>query len=66
MRCSLCHQLLIPNNTWKGTAERLYCSEFCADSETIIPSSQYPAKEQMDRQYLARLERLVPLRRLSR
>ena len=40
MRCPFCHQLIDRNNAWKGTADRFYCSEFCADSEPIIPSRQ--------------------------
>ena len=63
MRCSLCRKPLHEYNCWKGTADRFYCSEFCADSETIVPSVSQPRKDVIDRQYLERLERLVPLRR---
>ncbi|HUE09444.1 MAG TPA: hypothetical protein VMQ54_00830 [Steroidobacteraceae bacterium] len=47
-------------------ANRFYCSEFCAESETTIPSHRHPPKELIDQQYLARLERLLPLRMSSR
>jgi hypothetical protein len=66
MRCPFCHQPIDRNNAWKGTADRFYCSEFCADSEPIIPSRQQSLKERFDRQYLARLERLVALRQQQR
>jgi hypothetical protein len=36
MRCPFCHQPIDRNNAWKGTADRFYCSEFCADS---LPAS---------------------------
>jgi hypothetical protein len=62
MRCPFCNQPVDRNNAWKGTADRFYCSEFCADSESVIPSRQESLKERFDRQYLARLERLVALR----
>jgi hypothetical protein len=63
MQCSLCHRPLTLMNAWKGTADRYYCSEFCAESETFIPV--HSPKDQVDRNYLARLERLVRLRRSS-
>jgi hypothetical protein len=66
MRCPFCHQPIDRNNAWKGTADRFYCSEFCADSEPIIPSPQQSLKERFDREYLARLERLVALRKQQR
>jgi hypothetical protein len=62
MRCSLCHQSLTPKNAWKGTTDRFYCSEFCSESEAVMPSYQHPPKELIDQQYVARLERLLPLR----
>jgi hypothetical protein len=62
MRCPFCEQPIGRNNAWKGTADRFYCSEFCADSECVIPSRQQSLKDRFDRQYLARLERLVALR----
>lgn len=63
MHCSFCDHPLTPETSWKGTADRLYCSEFCADSETVIPARLHPPKEEIDQQYLARLERLLRLRR---
>lgn len=67
MRCSFCAETIDPNAAWKGSGERFYCSEFCADSETIIPvrhelPQDGPRKEQIDRQYVERLARLIPLR----
>jgi hypothetical protein len=47
MRCPFCHQPIDRNNAWKGTADRFYCSEFCADSEPIIPSRQQSLKERL-------------------
>jgi hypothetical protein len=66
MRCPFCRQSIEPNSAWKGTADRYYCSEFCADSETVIPFHRPVQKHQIDRQYLDRLERLLPLRRSIR
>jgi hypothetical protein len=63
MHCPFCHQALDPKKAWKGTADRFYCGEFCAESETVIPIQQHRLKERLDRQYLERLERLVALRR---
>jgi hypothetical protein len=62
MRCPFCHQALNLKEAWKGTADRFYCGEFCADSETAISIQQHLLKERLDRQYLQRLERLVTLR----
>ena len=66
MLCPFCHQLLDPKSAWKGTADRFYCSEFCADSEPVIPSQMHSLKERFDQQYLARLGRLVTLRQQQR
>jgi hypothetical protein len=63
MRCALCHQKITRNTAWKGSADRFYCSEFCSDSDAIIPSPRLVPKDQIDRQYMERLERLLPLRR---
>jgi hypothetical protein len=59
MRCPLCHLLIDPRTAWKNSANRFYCSEFCADSEdyTVERCRQ---KEVFDRQYLERLRRLLP------
>ena len=62
MRCPFCDQPIDRNNAWKGTADRFYCSEFCADSEGANPSRQQSLKGRFDEEYLARLERLVALR----
>jgi hypothetical protein len=67
MHCPFCHQQIDQDKAWKGTAGRFYCSEFCADSETVIPlHHEQVRKDQIDRQYLERLERLIPLRRSFR
>ena len=60
MHCSFCHHPLAPETSWKGTADRLYCSEFCADSETVIPARLHPPKEEIDQQYLARWNGYYP------
>ena len=65
MRCAFCKAPIDPRAAWKGTSDRFYCSEFCADSETIVPASQTILKPQIDRQYVERLERLLPLRRAA-
>jgi hypothetical protein len=33
--CTLCGQPLRETVSWKGRGERYYCSEFCADAESI-------------------------------
>ena len=33
MHCPVCEQAIDEAEAWKGTADRFYCSEFCADSE---------------------------------
>jgi hypothetical protein len=63
MRCVFCHQEINRKTAWKGSAGRFYCSEFCADSETTVPAQRRVAKDRIDRQYMERLERLLPLRR---
>ena len=63
MRCALCHQEINRETAWKGSASRFYCSEFCAESETVVPSQLRVPKDRIDRQYMERLERLLPLRR---
>ena len=66
MLCVFCSKTIDPSSAWKGTFGRFYCSEFCADSETVVPVHDKVQKEQIDRQYLQRLERLVPLRQANR
>jgi len=63
MRCPSCDQAIEQDKAWKGTAERFYCSEFCADSENVVPLPRRSLKEHFDRQYMRRLERLVALRK---
>ena len=64
MHCPSCHQTIRPKTAWKSAGGRFYCSEFCADSETVIPlRPQAVRKQEIDRQYRERLERLLPLRR---
>lgn len=66
MRCPCCHQPLDPKTAWKGAADRFYCSEFCAETEAVIPSQADSQKERFDRICQARLERLVVLRQQYR
>jgi hypothetical protein len=61
MRCALCHQPIDLRSAWKGTRERFYCSEFCADSEGSVAIDQNSQKRLIDRRYVERLERLLPL-----
>jgi hypothetical protein len=65
MRCPTCNQAIEHDKAWKGTADRFYCSEFCADSENIVslPPPRRSLREHFDRQYMQRLERLVALRK---
>ncbi len=64
MRCPSCRQAVKPETAWKSANGRFYCSEFCADSETVKPvRHQAEQKHEIDRQYRERLERLLPLRR---
>jgi hypothetical protein len=63
MLCPFCQEAIDPKSAWKGSADRFYCSEFCADSEIIMPAHQQTDKALFDVQYLDRLERLVQLRR---
>jgi hypothetical protein len=45
-------------------AGRFYCSEFCADSEICSPVARDAQKETLDRQYMERLRRLLPVFRV--
>jgi hypothetical protein len=63
MRCVTCHQEISRKTAWKVSASRFYCSEFCADSETVVPSQRRVPKDRIDQQYMERLQRLLPLRR---
>jgi hypothetical protein len=62
MKCPNCRAVIEPNTAWKSNANRFYCSEFCADAEVqecIGPSSRV-SKDAIDRQYIERLQRLLP------
>lgn len=67
MNCPVCDQAIDEDKAWKGTADRFYCSEFCADSEVdsekVVPLPTTSLRERFDRQYMQRLERLVALRK---
>lgn len=63
MRCAFCHHEINRKTAWKGSAGRFYCGEFCSDSEAAVPAQQRVMKDRIDRQYMERLERLLPLRR---
>jgi len=60
MRCPFCHLIVDPRSAWKSSADRFYCSEFCADSEDSYTVERCRQKEVFDRQYLERLRRLLP------
>jgi hypothetical protein len=69
MRCVFCDRQLEIRSAWKGTSDRFYCSEFCADSEVseLVPTQVPPslAQHHLNRRY-ERLERLLPyMRRYS-
>jgi hypothetical protein len=68
MRCASCHKVIDSKNAWKSSSGCFYCSEFCADSENSAPDSensapidQHTQKQLIDRQYVDRLQRLLPL-----
>ena len=63
MHCPVCGQAIDEDKAWKGTADRFFCSEFCADSENVVPLPLPSLRERFDRQYMQRLERLVALRK---
>jgi hypothetical protein len=67
MHCPVCDLPIDENKAWKGTADRFYCSEFCADSEAdsekVVSLPHTSLRERFDRQYMQRLERLVALRK---
>ena len=70
MRCVFCDKSLEIRSAWKGTRDRFYCSEFCADSELAESApAQGPdslLEHHLNRRY-DRLERLLPyMRRYSR
>jgi hypothetical protein len=67
MQCASCCKPLEFTSAWKGTSNRFYCGEFCADSEvsesTTAPPSASPLEHHINRSY-ERLERLLPYMRL--
>lgn len=60
MKCPNCRSVIDPDTAWKSSAARFYCSEFCADVETQDASSSRVSKHEIDRQYIERLQRLLP------
>jgi len=67
MQCVCCGRPLEAMSTWKNASNRLYCSEFCADSETSeavpAPAPATLLQRHVDKPY-ERLERLLPYMRL--
>ncbi len=64
MRCPSCRQLIDSRTAWKGAANCYFCSEFCADSELPVAAPGRIDKRSIDQDYLDRLQRLLPLRRV--
>jgi hypothetical protein len=60
MKCLNCHYAINPKAAWKGSGNRFYCSEFCADVEAQDVSTARVSKDEIDRQYIERLQRLLP------
>jgi hypothetical protein len=62
MKCSNCHCTIDPKAAWKGSASRFYCSEFCADAEAQdrVGSARCVSKDEIDRHYMERLQKLLP------
>lgn len=61
MKCPNCHSVIYADTAWKSSSSRFYCSEFCADIETHdAASSSRVSKDAIDRQYIERLQRLLP------
>ena len=63
MKCPNCRSAIDPDTAWKSSAGRFYCSEFCAEVEAHDPSSSGVSgvsKDEIDRQYIERLQRLLP------
>jgi hypothetical protein len=42
LRCAACGQPLAEPAAWKGSGERYYCNEFCADAEAAQSPSLVP------------------------
>jgi hypothetical protein len=52
LRCAACGQALAEQAAWKGSGERYYCNEFCADAEaaespSLVPMMPKRAPEQI-------------------
>jgi hypothetical protein len=62
MKCPHCLRLLDPKEAWKSSSSQFYCSEFCADSETVdLPRAAGSLMQyHLDGGYRERLERLLP------
>jgi hypothetical protein len=62
MKCSNCHCVIDPKTAWKGGASRFYCSEFCADAEVQdhVGADRRVSKDEIDRHYMERLQKLLP------
>jgi len=39
MQCPFCRQTLDRKTTWKSTSGKFYCSEFCAEVESMEPAA---------------------------
>jgi hypothetical protein len=42
LNCAACGRTLAEHAAWKGSGERYYCNEFCADAEGAEPPSLVP------------------------
>ena len=42
LRCAACGRALAEQAAWKGSGERYYCNEFCADAEGAESPSFVP------------------------
>jgi hypothetical protein len=43
LRCAACGRALAEQAAWKGSGERYYCNDFCADGEAAQSPSLVPA-----------------------
>jgi hypothetical protein len=62
MKCPNCHCVIDPKAAWKSSRHRFYCSEFCADAEAqdCHGSPCRVSKDEIDRHYIERLQKLLP------
>lgn len=64
MKCAFCNTPIDQKSAWKGTGDRFYCGEFCADSEELEPARPAATLLQLHRERsYERLERLLPYMR---